>query len=110
MLLSSASALIVTDVNWGWSRAGGVARSEAVDEDQTAGRELRRRAVVFGFLDFLSPWATIGFPLLSGAVLIEKDFASPTRCSSSALRCSARRSGCCCAIDADRSPRPADRA
>lgn len=37
-----------------------------------AGRQLRWRAVLFGALDFLSPWATIGFPLLSGAVLIQK--------------------------------------
>jgi putative MFS transporter len=47
------------------------------DQDRfwtTAGRQVRWRAVLFGFLDFLSPWATIGFPLLSGAVLIEKGF------------------------------------
>lgn len=39
-----------------------------------AGRGLRLRALLFGALDFLSPWATIGFPLLSGAVLVQKGF------------------------------------
>lgn len=40
----------------------------------TAGRIHRRRAALIGALYLLSPWATIGFPLLSGAVLIEKGF------------------------------------
>jgi len=39
-----------------------------------AGQPLLRRAFLFGVLDFLSPWATIGFPLLSGAVLVTKGF------------------------------------
>ncbi len=37
-------------------------------------RRYRARTVVLCALYFLSPWATIGFPLLSGAVLIEKGF------------------------------------
>ncbi len=40
----------------------------------TAHREYRLRAVLLGAMYFLSPWATIGFPLLSGAVLVEKGF------------------------------------
>jgi putative MFS transporter len=39
-----------------------------------AGWEYRRRALLLGVLDFLGPWALIGFPLLSGAVLVEKGF------------------------------------
>ena len=39
-----------------------------------AGRRHRLRALLLSLLYFLSPWATIGFPLLSGAVLIEKGF------------------------------------
>jgi putative MFS transporter len=39
-----------------------------------AGGQHRRRAVLLSALYFLSPWATIGFPLLSGAVLVEKGF------------------------------------
>jgi putative MFS transporter len=39
-----------------------------------AGKRHRLRAVLLGLLYFLSPWATIGFPLLSGAVLVEKGF------------------------------------
>jgi putative MFS transporter len=39
-----------------------------------AGGRHRLRAILLGVLYFLSPWATIGFPLLSGAVLIEKGF------------------------------------
>jgi MFS transporter, putative metabolite:H+ symporter len=38
------------------------------------GRLYRLRAGLLGALYFLSPWATIGFPLLSGAVLIQKGF------------------------------------
>lgn len=38
------------------------------------GRRYQRRAALVAALYFLSPWATIGFPLLSGAVLIEKGF------------------------------------
>lgn len=34
----------------------------------------RRRALLLSAMYFLSPWATIGFPLLSGAVLMEKGF------------------------------------
>lgn len=37
-------------------------------------RTILQRALLFGTLDFLSPWATIGFPLLSGAVLIGRGF------------------------------------
>lgn len=37
-------------------------------------RELKRLALMFGLLDFLMPWATIGFPLLSGAALVAKGF------------------------------------
>ena len=39
-----------------------------------AGQRYRLRAALISALYFLSPWATIGFPLLSGAVLIEKGF------------------------------------
>ena len=39
-----------------------------------AGSQHRWRALLLGAMYFLSPWATIGFPLLSGAVLIEKGF------------------------------------
>jgi MFS transporter, putative metabolite:H+ symporter len=35
---------------------------------------LRKRAVLLSALYFLGPWATIGFPVLSGAVLVEKGF------------------------------------
>lgn len=34
----------------------------------------RRHTLVLGAIYFLGPWATIGFPLLSGAVLISKGF------------------------------------
>jgi putative MFS transporter len=37
-------------------------------------RPYRRRAVLLSAMYFLGPWATIGFPLLSGAVLVEKGF------------------------------------
>lgn len=37
-------------------------------------RPYRWRAVLLAVIFFLSPWATVGFPLLSGAVLIEKGF------------------------------------
>jgi putative MFS transporter len=50
------------------------ARDEGESFWSSAGWRLRWRAILFGALDFLSPWATIGFPLLSGAVLIEKGF------------------------------------
>jgi putative MFS transporter len=40
----------------------------------TEGRTHRIRAALLGLLYFLSPWATIGFPVLSGAVLVEKGF------------------------------------
>jgi putative MFS transporter len=39
-----------------------------------AGRRHRARAALLAAMYFLSPWATVGFPLLSGAVLIEKGF------------------------------------
>jgi MFS transporter, putative metabolite:H+ symporter len=39
-----------------------------------AGRRHRARAALLTAMYFLSPWATVGFPLLSGAVLIEKGF------------------------------------
>src|SRR5262249_15908349 len=39
-----------------------------------AGPQHRLRAVLLGAMYFLSPWATIGFPLLIGAVLVEKGF------------------------------------
>jgi putative MFS transporter len=38
------------------------------------GRHHRARAALLTALYFLSPWATVGFPLLSGAVLVEKGF------------------------------------
>jgi MFS transporter, putative metabolite:H+ symporter len=50
------------------------ARDEADRFWSSAARPIRWRALLFGTLDFLSPWATIGFPLLSGAVLVEKGF------------------------------------
>lgn len=37
-------------------------------------RETRRRTFLLAALYFLAPWATVGFLLLSGAVLIEKGF------------------------------------
>jgi MFS transporter, putative metabolite:H+ symporter len=37
-------------------------------------RQHRGRLVLLSAMLFLSPWATIGFPLLSGAVLVEKGF------------------------------------
>jgi putative MFS transporter len=37
-------------------------------------RTYRLRAILLSAMYFLSPWATIGFPLLSGAVLVEKGF------------------------------------
>ena len=37
-------------------------------------RRNRLRAMLLSAMYFLSPWATIGFPLLSGAVLVEKGF------------------------------------
>jgi putative MFS transporter len=40
----------------------------------SAGRRYRGRAGLMAALYLLSPWATIGFPLLSGAVLVEKGF------------------------------------
>jgi len=39
-----------------------------------AARAYRPRTTFLCALYFLSPWATIGFPLLSGAVLVEKGF------------------------------------
>ena len=39
-----------------------------------AGGRYRARAALLAAMYFLSPWATVGFPLLSGAVLIEKGF------------------------------------
>jgi MFS transporter, putative metabolite:H+ symporter len=39
-----------------------------------AGARHRARAALLTAMYFLSPWATVGFPLLSGAVLIEKGF------------------------------------
>jgi MFS transporter, putative metabolite:H+ symporter len=39
-----------------------------------AGRAYRARAALLCALNFLSPWATTGFPLLTGAVLIEKGY------------------------------------
>jgi putative MFS transporter len=50
------------------------ARDEADRFWSSSARPIRWRALLFGTLDFLSPWATIGFPLLSGAVLVEKGF------------------------------------
>ena len=38
-------------------------------------REHRSRAILVAAVYFLSPWATIGFPLLSGAVLMKKGFS-----------------------------------
>lgn len=40
----------------------------------SAGRDMRWRAVLFCGLELLCPWATIGFPLLAGAVLIQQGF------------------------------------
>src|SRR5205814_10254967 len=39
-----------------------------------SGRRHRLRFFLLGALFFLSPWPTIGFPLLSGVVLIEQGF------------------------------------
>jgi putative MFS transporter len=39
-----------------------------------AGRRHRARAALLTAMYFLSPWATVGFPLLSGAVLVQKGF------------------------------------
>src|SRR5581483_3406685 len=39
-----------------------------------AARAYRSRMLLLGALYFLGPWATIGFPLLSGAVLAQKGF------------------------------------
>ena len=39
-----------------------------------AGQRYRWRAVLIGAMFFLSPWATISFPLLAGRVFIEKGF------------------------------------
>jgi putative MFS transporter len=39
-----------------------------------SGRQHRLRLILLSALYFLSPWATIGFPLLSGAVLVQKGF------------------------------------
>lgn len=44
------------------------------DKHPDSARRLRGRAVLFGVLNFLAPWATIGFPVLSGAVLVQKGF------------------------------------
>src|SRR4029077_18829656 len=61
----------------------GISRPETAAPDRATGRSsapggrlrrLPRHAVLFGVLDFLGPWATIGFPLLSGAVLVQKGF------------------------------------
>jgi putative MFS transporter len=49
-------------------------RSEQQGLWSEAGWRHRTRAVLLGALYFLSPWATIGFPLLSGAVLVAKGF------------------------------------
>lgn len=57
-----------------------ISRPETAAPDRATGRSsapggrLPRHAVLFGVLDFLGPWATIGFPLLSGAVLVQKGF------------------------------------
>ena len=40
----------------------------------SAGRQMRRRAVLFFALELLCPWATVGFPLLVGAVLVQQGF------------------------------------
>lgn len=40
----------------------------------SAGRDMRWRAVLFCTLELLCPWATIGFPLLAGAVLVQQGF------------------------------------
>jgi MFS transporter, putative metabolite:H+ symporter len=39
-----------------------------------SGGRHRARAALLTAMYFLSPWATVGFPLLSGAVLVEKGF------------------------------------
>lgn len=51
-----------------------------------------RRVVFLAALYGLGPWATIGFPLLSATVMLQKDFALATRCCSPACRCWDRRS------------------
>lgn len=56
------------------SADGANGRSRESFWSSTAGRVHRQRAALIGVLYFLSPWATIGFPLLSGAVLVEKGF------------------------------------
>jgi len=40
----------------------------------SAGHQVRWRAVLFCALELLCPWATIGFPLLAGAVLVQQGF------------------------------------
>ena len=49
--------------------------AKSITADQPVARPslLRRLAVTFG-LNFLSPWATSAFPILSGAILIQKGF------------------------------------
>ena len=44
------------------------------DEASRQGKVSPRRLVLFSLLFFLSPWATVAMPMLSGAVLIQKGF------------------------------------
>jgi len=58
---------------------GGLAPAGEVRLERTAWRswsgEHKRRALLIAAVYFLSPWATVGFPLLNGAVLMKKGFS-----------------------------------
>ena len=54
-------------------RTGAVAPSAAA-ASRVSVTSPRRRLALFGALFFLSPWAVVAFPLLMGAVLIEKGY------------------------------------
>ena len=47
---------------------------EPASDPGLSSAEVRRRSLLLAGLYFLAPWATVGFVLLSGAVLIEKGF------------------------------------
>ena len=51
-----------------------VAETSASPTNARPANPQRGRAAALCALFFLSPWATVGFPLLSGAVLVEKGF------------------------------------
>jgi putative MFS transporter len=54
--------------------AATVVPEETAPQTALPAREARRRSLLLAGLYFLAPWATVGFVLLSGAVLIEKGF------------------------------------